>query len=613
MTVALNPLKPARRFFFAVLALIVSISFPLVGAGAAHAQEPIEVKGAQLSEPVVPVRSIRPAQAAAQRRPLWQPGDPIREIPRREQGRDAPRVERSPRVQIGRDALAGLQSEAAANRGPVVNGFTTPVATFAGQGFTGSIPPDTVGGASSRHYVQAVNDFDGTSVQIWNLDGTPQISFLLADLAPEATSCRDDGGGDPNVVFDNLAGRWLLTEFTWTGDKLCIYVSTTSDATGSYWVYEFTAPDFPDYPKFAAWSDGYYAGTNENDPAVYVFDRAAMLKGDPATYQRLVIPFADQLSGFNFEMITPADMDGFQAPPVGSPAFFLRHNDDELHDPGSANATEDFVEVFELAVDWETPGNTTLTGPFSIALTEFDSDLCDSNADPGPPAISPFQCIVQPSPQRLDAVREVVMFPAQYRNFGSYETLLGTFSVDVDGTDVAASRWFELRRMGGAWSLHQEGTYGPDDGTSRWMSSIGMDREGNVALGYNVASGAGVFPGLRYTGRSAEAPLRVMDMPEVELKTGVAANTSQRYGDYTSMSLEPGGCHFWYTGEYNLSGIWSTWVASLVFDGCFDVIFADNFEDGTLDAWAGNGPGGVLIFSDDFETGDTTLWSAELP
>jgi hypothetical protein len=100
------------------------------------------------------------------------------------------------------------------------------------------------------------------------------------------------------------------------------------------------------------------------------------------------------------------------------------------------------------------------------------------------------------------------MWRLQYRNFGRFETLLGSFATRIDDQDHVGVRWFELRRSPPAsspWVLHQEGTHAPD-GDNRWKSSIAMDACGNIALGYSVA-GSSTEPGCRYTGRlQGDAP-----------------------------------------------------------------------------------------------------------
>ena len=162
------------------------------------------------------------------------------------------------------------------------------------------------------------------------------------------------------------------------------------------------------------------------------------------------------------------------------------------------------------------------------------------------------------------------MWRSQYRNFGTHETLVGNLVTDVDGADRGGIRWYELRRTGGgAWALHQEGTYSPDT-THRWMGSIAMDGSGNIALGYS-ASSSSVFPSIRYTGRLAGDALGTMPQVETTIVAGAGSQTDHtRWGDYSSMNVDPADdCTFWYTNEYTpASGLWNTQVASFRFAGC---------------------------------------------
>ncbi|MCP4664352.1 MAG: hypothetical protein GY856_53895, partial [bacterium] len=290
-------------------------------------------------------------------------------------------------------------------------------------------------------------------------------------------------------------------------------------------------------------------------PAVYALERSQMLSGLTADMQRFTAP---SLAGFGFQTLTPGELDG-PAPPAGSVAYQIRHRDDEAHNPGSNDPTEDYLELFQFHVDWATPGNSTFTGPTSIAIAEIDSHLCGYYT---------FSCMPQPGTStRIDPLREPVMWRAVYRNFGSYEVLAGSLVTDVDATDHAGVRWFELRRSGGAWSLYQEGTYAIDS-DNRFMSSPAMDGDGNFAVGYNVSSSS-TYPSLRYAGRYAGDPLGTLPQGENNFVAGAGSNTSIRYGDYSSLNVDPiDDCTYWFTGEYNPSSQWATWISSFQFEGC---------------------------------------------
>ncbi len=224
----------------------------------------------------------------------------------------------------------------------------------------------------------------------------------------------------------------------------------------------------------------------------------------------------------------------------------------------------DFLDLFELHADFATPSNSTFTQVASLPVAEFDSALCPLAPNPS--------CLVEPAPGiPLDAIREVVMWRTQYRNFGAYQTLVGNFVVDVDGTDHGGIRWFELRRTGlGAWSLFQEGTWAPD-GANRWLGSLAMDRGGNLALGYSITS-ATVYPGIRYTGRRATDTAGTMTVAETTIMAGSGAQGNQRWGDYSSLNVDPvDDCTF----SYSLPHIHPRWC-SHVFTTCVSATYASS-------------------------------------
>ncbi len=445
----------------------------------------------------------------------------------------------------------------AATRQPVLDpGFQTPLLNFNAQGYNGVNPPDPVGDVGPNHYVHLINSAAGTSVVIYGKTGAVLGGPYALDSLATSGACTN-GLGDPIVLYDHLADRWLLSEFSGTGNNLCVYISTTPDPLGAWYAYQFTTLEFPDYPKYAVWPDAYYVSTNEAQSAAYAMDRSKMLAGLPASYQRFSIP---GLAAFVFNALIPSDLDGTTPPPLGAPNFFMRHRDDEAHNPGSADPSRDFLEIYQFHVDWATPANSTFTGPIAIPVAEFSSALCGYTS---------FNCIPQPGTSTtLDPIREVIMFRLQYRNFGPYETLVGNFVVDANGADRGGVCWFELRRYaGGAWGLQQEGTVSPD-AASRWLGSIAMDGSGNIALGYSVSSST-VYPSLRYIGRLATDAQGTMPQGEVSLVAGTSANASSRWGDYAAMSVDPvDECTFWFTSLYTTGGHWHTRIGTFKFDAC---------------------------------------------
>jgi hypothetical protein len=498
-----------------------------------------------------------------QKLPTWKAGDKLKEVnPRKHYARENRVIDILKKRVLGgapkEDSLLGFQIRALQNHDAFskAKDLATGTINIEGQGFTGVNPPDVSGDVGKDHYIQAINSIDGTSYTIYKkTDGSIEAGpFQLSDLGGQGVT----GMGDPVVLYDQMANRWVLMEFADDPvNAVHMYVSKTADPVAGGWFhYRFDTPHFPDYPKIGVWSDAYYMTTNETDgPAIYAFDRKKMLAGETnATMQRFL---ADQLQAFAFQALTPVDLDGATPPPSGAPFYAMRHRDDEVHNVNANAAGQDFLELYEFRIDWSNPAQSSMVGPKSLSISEFDSDLN---------GLTSFSCIPQMgSNLRLDPLREVIMHRLPYRNFGSHETIVGSFVTDVDGQDHAGVRWFELRRSGGgSWVVHQEGTYAPD-GHSRWMSSIAMNGSGDIALAFNISSST-LFPSLRYAGRGASDPMGTLPRGELVLIDGKAPNASNRYGDYSTLSVDPVDDNtFWATGEYNPAGNWSTRIGTFQF------------------------------------------------
>ena len=402
-------------------------------------------------------------------------------------------------------------------------------------------PPDTVGDVGPNHYVQMVN----VSYQIWDKTGTSlagptSIKTLWSGL-PDGTPCKDTDDGDPIVLYDQGADRWMLAQFSifGTGLQMCIAYSTTPDPTGTYNAYAFDMPKVPDYEKFGVWPDGLYMSAYEGATlGAYVFDRAAMLAGGPAGFQRFEISAGGGPRG---QRILPADWDGATEPPTGAPNPFLMSVDSAVQ-----GGAADRLELYNFHVDWTTPGNSTFNLDQTLNTDPFSIDI-GSNCMSG----GTFrQCVPQPGTAvRVDDLSNRLMWRLQYRNFGDHQAMVTNQTVN-SGSDTAALRWYELRSTGTSWSIHQQNTFAPADTNYRWMGSAAMDGQGNIALGYSISNATDVFPSINYTGQRVGAPLNTLSEAETRMFTGIASQTSSfhRWGDYSAMSVDPvDECTFWYT------------------------------------------------------------------
>lgn len=421
---------------------------------------------------------------------------------------------------------------------------------FNGIGDTGVDPADPCIDVGPNHVIQMINGGSGSYFKVWDKNGNVLANATYLDNYMGFSA----GAGDPIVLYDEMADRWLMSEFASSGNVLHVAISTTANPLGSWYTYSYNATNFPDYPKYSIWNNAYLVTTNENSSAVYALNRTQMLSGTSGTAQRFTIPHFGTIA---FQAATPVSLNGTTAPPTGTPAMVMRIRDDAW-----SGAATDALEIWEFNINWNNANLTTLTQVATLNVQAYESELCGYTS---------FSCIDQPSSNtNLDPLRELLMNRIHYRNFGTHESIVCCHVTDVNGNDRAGIRWYELRRTNGTagtWSVYQQGTYSPD-AASRWMPSIGISATGNIGLAYSVSSSS-VYPSLRYTGRKACDPLNTMTEPETVIIAGTSANGSNRWGDYFAMGTDPSdGETFWFTGAYGQGNGWNTRIAAFDLPSC---------------------------------------------
>jgi PKD repeat protein len=470
------------------------------------------------------------------------------------------------------------------------------------------LPPDTVGDIGPDHYVQMVN----LSLAIWDRNGTLLYGPVDASTLWQGFGgpCATTNDGDPIVLYDQLADRWMLSQFALPNYPSgpfyqCIAVSQSGDPLGAYHRYEFKVSDtkLNDYPKFGVWPDGYYMSVNQFSCVIFCtwagqgvvsFERERMLNGQAASMVYFDLNGVDpDLGG-----MLPADLDG-PAPPAGAPIPFCQVDDDAW------GYSPDQIQCWTFHSDWANPAASTFTFEDAHVTAAFDSNMCAYSRN----------CIPQrDTTVRVDAISDRLMFRLQYRNFGTHETLVTNHTVDANGLDRAGIRWYELRKAGANWNIHQQGTYAPAaDGHHRWMGSAAMNGAGDIALGFSI-SGATVFPSIRATGRLASDANGQMTQAELTIVNGSGHQThsSGRWGDYSTMSVDPADdCTFWYTQEYygsNTSSAWRTRVGAFRLADCGPVDGPPSVSIVTpADGNTLSGSVGIVIAADDNEDADGLL------
>jgi hypothetical protein len=421
-------------------------------------------------------------------------------------------------------------------------------------------PPDTTGDVGPNHYVQWVNL--RYSIYTLTRDVNTIIAFTLVPGFPKQGNvvwqgfggrCESDNDGDPIVQYDQLADRWILTQFAVSSTPYtqCVAVSTGPDPTGTYHRYAFSySRDFPDYPKLSVWPDAYYItynmfknGRSFNGGQVCAFERDKMLIG--ATARQACVRTT---SAHSFQ---PSDLEGSILPPAGSRNFLL-------------SITTTGLNFWRFAVNWAT-GTGSLSGPTAISGVSFTR------------ACSGGTCIPQPgTTQQLDSLADRLMYRLSYRNFGVHESLVINHSVATGG--VSGIRWYELRNAAGQTInsatpvVHQQGTFSPSS-DYRWMGSAAIDKTGGIAIGYNISNSTTVKPSIRYAYRGpADPPGTLGNETTVLAGPGVQTPTLSRWGDYSTISVDPvDGCTMVFTSQYQPSDgnfNWRTYIYSFKLSTC---------------------------------------------
>jgi hypothetical protein len=434
----------------------------------------------------------------------------------------------------------------------------TTIQNFDGVGnVNGAVPPDTYGEVGSGHYFQVVN----LSYAIYTKTGVKL-------LGPKANSSvwsgmpNNSNDGDAVVVFDEVANRWVFSQFSLPNTNGPFYqmiaVSQTSDPTGSWYRYQYSFTEMPDYPKFGVWPDGYYMSANRFTGSgnymgigAYAYDRTAMLAGSPTATR---ISFTLSSGNEAFGML-PSDCDG-AFPPAGTPDYFIYIN---------KAASNQHLGIYEFHADWNTPSNSTFGNYSSLPVNTFTM-VSTGIAQLG-------------TTRKLSTLGDRLMYRLQYRKFNGYSAMVVNHTVNA-GANVAGVRWYELRNTGSAWSIYQQATYAPADNTSRWMASMAMDTAGTIAMGFSMSS-LSMYPAIRYTGRFKNDPLNTMTMAEKTIINGAGCQTAGnnpgqtdgRWGDYSGMSVDPySPTTFWFTTEYyqaTSAASWSTRIGSFTFANVF--------------------------------------------
>jgi hypothetical protein len=377
--------------------------------------------------------------------------------------------------------------------------------------------------------------------------------------------CGIANDGDPIVQWDAVAHRWLMNQNTYylNPNFACVAVSTSPDAMGSYYLYEFPlGNEFAHYSHWGVWPTGYFVAMLVPDSnwhsEVCAYNRSKMLVGDKSAEQ---ICFQLPNDGDNSNLL-PADVDSPTPPPTGEDEFFI----------GGVNAVDNsHLSLYSMHINTGA-GNSQL-----IAVAPYTSACA-----------YPVPCVPQlGTNDLLHAQGGLVMYRFTYwedkppvavsatppRPMPAQHWFTNQTVIASGGN--GAVRWYEftapIKKVPvTSLAVFQQGTFAPDSNW-RWMASMARDKVGDMLVGYSISS-ASMYPGIAIAGRTVNDPLGTLEKEVTVVNgTGSQLDSTNRWGDYSSMRIDQDGCTFWYTQEYymvTMSTDWSTRIASAKFANC---------------------------------------------
>jgi len=404
-----------------------------------------------------------------------------------------------------------------------------PILTFETTSNTAT-PSDPTGEMGRDYYFASWN----SSFRFFNLDGT-----AASPPSSLSTLFGNNESGDPIVMYDSQVDRYIISSMGSSG--LNFAISQTNNPILDGWhVYSATSfgtdGQFPDYPKYSIWSDGYYCTTNTSGNNLYVLERDKIIDGDPtASIQGFDAP---QMITSGFASAQVLDITNDDHPAVGNATMIY------MQDDAWNQVLTDHLKIWTINIDWENPNNSSVSTPYQLPTSSFTS-VFDGGS---------FANLTQSSGPDIDAMQACIMNQAQFRKFPTHNSAVFNFVVDVlSGSDEqAAVRWYELRQDadGEPWVIFQEGTYTAPDGRHAFGASMAMDIQGNIGMGYSSMNSTNPIT-LRYTGRYANDPSGQMTIEENLIGQSNATNPNTRYADYSQISVDPSNDKtFWFISEY---------------------------------------------------------------
>jgi hypothetical protein len=394
----------------------------------------------------------------------------------------------------------------------------------------GCLPPDNalaVGTAVNgvTYVMEGVN----TAIRITDTNGN---IYSTEELSTFFSSLGQGAGGDPQIVFDDIADRWIVENFTGSFGGLEIAVSNDANPIDGFENFNAVTLGFPDFAKVGFNADEIFVSYDEFNSyqaQELVIDKASFYANTGFNYKIYTVgPFSTDFDVF------PAREHGVSS---GAPEYFAEESSSNF---GSA-----------LRI-WQASG----LHYNSLTFTSTDVPVTATYSEP--------IAADQPGAPGSGATDSSFVISVDWRNGELVTAHHGSSVSTATSGDKAIVDEFNAP-LGGTPTLNQEIVVDPGAGVDTYYPAAAINANGDIGITY-MESSTSEYISMYETIQAAGAPAGTYSTP-VDVAPGQSTMPyAFRLGDYSTALTDPNdNTSFWASSEFapqdSGSDIWATYTA----------------------------------------------------
>ena len=476
-------------------------------------------------------------------------------------------------------------------------GQTVLLNSFSGISMTNFIPPDPTIAAGPNHIIICAN----STFKILDKEGNVLKSISAAVWWAPAWP---DENGDPQVIYDHYAHRWVLVWMQYNSSALTagnlIAYSDDENPLGTWYMYRL---DTKKNGTIQSNSWGDYPKVGYDEDAIYIMTRSIPFAGGSVLYNKIRIINKAELYSSNGGPLTYTDLWDIRTPGQGSSGDVLDCiNPGICYSPGNGGwflwakgvyggqqVTADFYALYKIINPLTSP---TIRGKVLPVQQYYSPPL--ANQLGGGQGIETIGWIT-----KGPVIRDGFLYAAHdiqnstNSNYSSIKYLkidLNTFSI-VDNIEFGAEGYFYL------------------------FPAITVDKDHNAAITYS-RSGDNEYIGAYFSTKYANDPDLGPSQPIAEGQGNyvVAYSGINRWGDYFGIYIDPVNEYdVWTISEYaSAANIWGTYVGHVrmvPFPGAHAFIQPKSIDFGDIEIGTTSSSSSIVLAN----YGDVDLIITDIP